>query len=142
MTGTWIVVADRSRARFFVMESRIEPLQELDGMVHVEGRHREQDEVSDRQGGIAGGHGEGGHAFAAPTDLKHHEADLFAGQIAEKLEQGRINHNYRKLILVAPPAFLGALRHALNEHVLQLISTTVDKNLVSEDEAVIREHVL
>jgi len=141
MSDTWIVVADSSRARFFLLESRIEPLRELDGMVHAEGRMRGQDEVSDRQGGIAGGHGEGGHAFEAPTDLKHHEAEVFAKQIAEKLEHGRVNHDYRKLILVAPPAFLGALRQALNDHILELVDSSLDKNLVDEDEAAIRQHL-
>lgn len=142
MSNTWIVVADSSKARFFTMESRTEPLRELDGMVHAEGRMRGQDEVSDRQGGLAGGHGEGGHPFEAPTDLKHHEAEVFAKQIADKLEQGRVNHDYHKLILVAPPAFLGALRQALNNHILELVSSSLDKNLVGEDEATIREHIL
>ncbi|QPK62711.1 host attachment protein [Methylomonas sp. LL1] len=142
MSGTWIVVADSSRARFFSWVSRVEPLLELEGMAHSEGRMRDQDEVSDRQGGIAGGHGEGGHAFEAPTDLKHHEAEVFAKLIADKLEHSRVNHDYDKLILVAPPAFLGALRHALNDHVQALVGNSLDKNLVAEDEASIREHIL
>ena len=98
-------------------------------------------EITDRQGGIAGGHGEGDHTFEAPTDLKHHQAEVFSRQIAEKLEHGRVNHDYHKLILVAPPAFLGVLRHALKSDVLDLISSSLDKNLVVEDEAVIREHI-
>ncbi len=141
MSGTWIVVADSSRARFFSLENRREPLQELEGMVHAEGRMHERDEVSDRQGGIAGGHGEGDHTFEAPTDLKHHEAEVFARQIAEKLEKGRVDHAYEKLILAAAPAFLGVLRNVLNQHVQDLIYNSVDKNLVTETEAVIREHV-
>ena len=142
MSGKWVVVADSSRARFFLLENRTEPMQELEDMLHAEGRMRGQDEESDRQGGLAGGHGEGGHAFEAPTDLKHHEAEIFAKQIADKLEQGRVNHDYDKLILVAAPAFLGALRQALNEHVQALVSSSLDKNLVGEDEAAIRAHIL
>jgi protein required for attachment to host cells len=141
MSGTWIVVADSSRTRFFSWASRNEPLQEQEGMVHAEGRMRGQDAISDRQGGLAGGQGEGGHPFEAPTDLKHHEAEVFAKQIADKLEHGRVNHDYHKLILVAPPAFLGTLRQALNSHVSELVSSSLDKNLVAEDEAVIREHI-
>ena len=141
MSGTWVVVSDSSRARLFSLENRSEPLVELDGMIHSEGRMRELDENSDRQGGIAGGHGEGDHTFEAPTDLKHHEAEVFARQIADKLENGRVNHEYHKLILVAPPAFLGALRHVLNQHIQDLVSHSVDKNLVSADETVIREHI-
>lgn len=142
MSGTWIVVADSSRARFFAMENRSDPLQEMEGMAHEEGRLREQDEVSDRQGGLAGGHGEGGHPFEPPTDPKHREMVVFAKQIAGKLEQGRVNHDYNKLLLVAPPAFLGTLRQELNEHVLQMVSDSLDKNLVAETPAEIRQHIL
>ncbi|MDD2761720.1 MAG: host attachment protein [Methylomonas sp.] len=142
MPVTWVIVADSSRARFFSLTSRTGPLQELEGMTHPEGRMRNQDEASDKQGGLAGGHGEGGHAFEAPTDLKHHEAEVFARQIADKLEHGRVGNDYDKLILLAPPAFLGALRKALNDHVANLVYATVDKDLVAENEAVIRQHIL
>ena len=141
MLSTWVVVADSSRARFFSLASRTEPMQEFDGMVHIEGRMRELDEVSDRQGGIAGGHGEGDHTFEAPTDFKHHEAQLFAKQIGVKLERGRVNNEYAKLILIAPPAFLGVLRESLNSHVSDLVIKSMHKNLVVEDESVIREHI-
>lgn len=142
MSFTWVVVADSGKARFFSLEGRSEPMQEMEGMIHTEGRMRDQDEISDRQGGLAGGHGEGGHAFEAPTDLKQHEAEVFARQIADKLEHGRVNHAFNKLILVAPPAFLGTLRHILNEHVQELVSLSLDKNLVAESEAEIRGHIL
>jgi hypothetical protein len=46
------------------------------------------------------------------------------------------------LILVAPPAFLGALWYALNNHVQALVGSSLDKHLVAEDEAAIREHIL
>ncbi|WAR44267.1 host attachment protein [Methylomonas rapida] len=138
MTITWVIVADSSRARFFNMPSRTESLQEMEGMVHAEGRMRDQEEVSDRQGGLASG----GHAFEAPTDIAQHEADVFAKQIADRLEHGRVERAYDKLVLVAAPAFLGALRHALNDHVKNLVAMSLDKNLVSEKEAAIREHIV
>ena len=142
MAGTWVVVADSSKARFFSLTSKKEAMQELEDLVHTEGRMRDQDEISDRQGGLAGGHGEGGHAFEAPTDIKHHDAEVFAKQIADKLEHGRVNHDYDNLILVAPPAFLGAMRQALNDHVANLVGSSLDKDLVAETEAAIREHIV
>lgn len=142
MSVTWVVVADSSRARFFSRTSRIGAMAELEDMVHAEGRMPERDELSDRQGGIAGGHGEGDHTFQAPTDLKHHEAEVFAKQIVERLEQGRTAHSFDKLILVAPPAFLGALRNALNPHLQDMVVSSQDQNLVASDEATIRGYVL
>lgn len=141
MSDTWVVVADSNKARFFSVANRLVPLHEFADMACPGGRLPEQAEVSDRQGGIAGGQGEGGHAFEGRTDLKQHEAEVFARQIAEKLEQGRIQHQYQKLILVAAPAFLGALRTALNEHVAAMVVGSLDKNLVTEEEAAIREHI-
>jgi hypothetical protein len=85
MSSTWVVVTDSSRARFFLMESRNEPLTELEDMTHATTRLHEREIISDRQGNLAGGHGEGGHAFEAPTDLKQHELEVFAKQIADKL---------------------------------------------------------
>ncbi len=142
MSVTLVVVADSSKARFFSLAGRSEPLKELEDMVHVEGRMRDQDEVSDKQCGLAGGHGEGGHAFESPTDIKQHESALFAKQIADRLEHGRVSNDYDKLILVAPPSFLGILRKALNEHVANLVSDSLDKDLVNEKESVIREHIV
>jgi protein required for attachment to host cells len=142
MLKTWVVVADSSRARFFVLDSMAEPLQEIDDMIHAEGRLLAKDELSDRQGGIAGGHGQGDHTFEQPTDVKHQDAIRFAQQIGEKLEHGRVGGAYESLMLVAPPAFLGVLRQNLNDHVLKLVGKSLDKNLVAFDEAAIREHIL
>lgn len=142
MLNTWVLVADSSRARFFALEKQSEPLREIDDMIHPEAKLRAQDEVTDRQGGIAGGHGQGDHTFEAPTDIKHQENMRFAHQIGEKLEHGRVNGDYGHLIIVAPPAFLGVLRQCLNGHILKLVGKSFDKNLVAMDEAAIREHIL
>ena len=141
MSMFWIIVADSSRARFFATSQKGVPMNELSDMTHIEGRLHERDEVSDRQGGIAGGHGEGDHTFEAPTDLKHHEMVVFARQIADRLETGRVHHDFDKLILVAPPAFLGVLRDTLNDRLRDLVYESLDKHLVTADEATIRNHI-
>ncbi len=141
MQATWIIVADSSSARFFSTADPQLPLDEFDALIHAEGRIAEHDALCDRQGGIAGGHGEGDHAFEARTDFKHHEAQVFARQIGDRLEQGRVNHSYQQLILVAPPAFLGVLRQTLNDQVLKMLSASLDKHLVDQTEAVIRQHI-
>lgn len=141
MLNTWVVVADSSRARFFAWEDRQEALREIDDMIHSEGKMQDREEVTDRQGGIAGGHGQGDHTFEPPTDLKRQEAINFAHQIGEKLEKGRVNGEYQSLILTAPPEFLGVLRQTLNEHVLQLVAESLNKHLVALDAASIREHI-
>lgn len=129
MLDTWIVVADSSMARFYLATDKHQPLVEFDNLLHMEGRLREHDELSDRQGSIAGGH----HNFSDPTDLKHHEAEVFARQICAQLETGRVNHHFQQLILVAPPAFLGTLRQTLNPHLSKMVSNSLSKNLLNAD---------
>lgn len=141
MLNTWVVVADSSRARFFAWEDRVEPLREIDDMIHSEGRLQDREEVTDRQGGLAGTHGQSDHTFEAPTAIKRADAMRFAHQIGEKLEHGRVNGEYKNLILAAPPEFLGVLRQTLNEHVLQLVSESLNKHLVAMDAKSIREHI-
>ena len=129
MLDTWIVVADSSMARVYLATDKHQPLVEFDNLLHMEGRLREHDELSDRQGSIAGGH----HNFSDPTDLKHHEAEVFARQICAQLETGRVNHHFQQLILVAPPAFLGTLRQTLNPHLSKMVSNSLSKNLLNAD---------
>ncbi|MDD2738414.1 MAG: host attachment protein [Methylomonas lenta] len=137
MLCTWIVVADSSRARFFSMKNRLDPLTEIQCMSHLESRGHAYDDFDEYHGSL----GQGDHTFETHSDLKQSEADVFAKQIADRLEQGRVKHEFNNLILVAPPAFLGALRHGINDHVFDYISNSVDKNLVVEREEVIRHHL-
>lgn len=139
---TWILVADSSRARFFRRDMPGAALEEFSGMTHAESRLHEQEEYSDRQGDLAGGHDEGPHSFEAETGFREHQAEVFARQIADRLEQGRVEHQYRHLVLIAPPAFLGAVRNTLNSHVLELVSQAVDKNLVTAELTDIAGHLL
>lgn len=64
-------------------------------------------------------------------DAHNHELEIFAREIADKLEQARQEGRYDKVILVAPPAFLGTLRQALSGQVEKLVARSLDKNLVS-----------
>ena len=45
--------------------------------------------------------------------------ELFAKWVPRRLDQGRTHNEYQQLILVAAPAFLGALRENLNKHMLE-----------------------
>ena len=137
MSYTWIVVADSSRARFFSMKNRLDSLTEIQCMSHVESRGHFYDDYDEYHGNL----GQGGHRSDTHGDLKQNEAAVFAKQIAGRLELGRVKHEFNNLILVAPPAFLGALRHSISDHVFDYISESLDKNLVMEHEEVIRHHL-
>jgi protein required for attachment to host cells len=65
-------------------------------------------------------------------DLEYHEA---AQKVAEILEE-KINNNiphYNKLIIIAEPKMLGAIRQALSKNLQKIIYKEIAKDLVNED---------
>jgi protein required for attachment to host cells len=137
MEHTWIVVADSSRARILSTQSRVQAPTDVDALTHPEGRMKAQELNSDRPGRTYDSHGEGRHGME-PPDVHHHEQEVFAKEIAEHLEKARHAGKFAKLALVAPPAFLGVLRQKLNGQLGKLVSHTVQKNLLEQDNETIR----
>ena len=75
------------------------------------------------------------------SEAKKAEIAHFAHQIAKRLEAGFNDRVFDNLILIAPPAFLGALRDEVSKAVRKLVSEEIDKNLVHESIEVIRDHI-
>lgn len=141
MARTWILVAESSRAKLYAASTRKGPLTEVDAFVHPEGRLHAGDLVSDRVGSDGGSIGQGRHVVDDKSTPKKQENINFARTIAHYLEGARSKGNFKKLILVAPPAFLGLLRENLSKEVRDLVTEQIDKNLVQQPAAVVREHL-
>lgn len=138
MLPIWVIAADSTACRIFSAGAPAGPLQEIEVLSHPEGRLREQDLVSDRPGRTFDSKGAGRHAKEVELGPKKHEAIVFAGRIAERLEAGRVRNAFDKLALVAPPEFLGLLRDKLSPQLRALVLHEVDKNLSRMDAAAIR----
>ena len=67
------------------------------------------------------------HAIEPKTDPHREAKRLFARHLAERLEAA--SGKYERLLLVAPPAFLGDLRGELGDVTRQRLRGTVDKDL-------------
>jgi protein required for attachment to host cells len=130
---TWVVVADRSRARIFSVDSPRGPLHEIEDLVHPESRAHERDLTSDRPGRASDQ-----HVLNAAHSARDQQANEFAREIVDCLEGGRINGGFERLVLVAAPDLLGLLRKALNGQLSKLVSRTIDKNLTQQDAREIR----
>lgn len=125
--GAWVMVAESSRARLF--RRRGAGLEELEDFAHPASRAHARDIVTDKPGrGFASGGAR--HAMDPAHDPHQIEAQTFARQIIERLEAGRVGAEFERLVLIAPPQFLGHLRHAMPEALVATITATVDKNLV------------
>jgi len=129
---TWIVVAESSRARIYGTEAADGALIELADLVHPASRLHEQDLTADLPGSTQDRQGGQRHTVEDTTDIKSHEAEEFAREIGMVLNAGYTDKHFRKLILAAPPKFLGLLRKQLSGETLKAVSREVDKNLLHE----------
>jgi protein required for attachment to host cells len=89
-------------------------LQEVEDLVHGAARTRARDLSADRPGRSFDSHGQGRHAMEPETDAKRHEAEVFAKQVADRIERARIEDEFDELVLIAAPEFLGLLRKSLS----------------------------
>ncbi len=94
MTKTWVLVADNSRARIFLAETRNGPLLEIEALAHPESRLHAQELTSDLPGRAFDSGGQGRHAMELEVEPKQHEVHAFAKQISDRL---------RPSLLTSPP---------------------------------------
>ena len=139
--STWIIVADSSRARIFSMEDVRSPLQEITDMLHPASRLREQDIGTDRQGRTFDSRGQGRHAKEGDVSIKKQEAINFSREIANYLDSGCNKNLFEKLIIIAPPEFLGLLRKDIGNTTKNRVSREIGKDLTQRDESHIRREV-
>jgi len=124
---TYIVVADAARARIFTRDAL--QLEEQENLVHGEGRLHEGDLVTGETGAVDESAANSQRASRGDSVALDHEADIFAKQVTEKLYQARVDNRMDKLILVAPPRFLGVLRDKLDAPTQKLVIHSLDKDL-------------
>lgn len=140
MKLTWILVADNARARIFTASTPSSALEEIEGLVHTEGRLRDYDMTTDLPGRIKNADGSG-HAFEQATDPKKHEADNFARHVAQHVEAGHNSNKFEQLLIIAEPTFLGLVRKHLPDHIKTHVCFELDKNLTMQSIVDIRNHL-
>ena len=104
----WIVVADGARARIFEEPLRLgalKPVREIAADPKARHRSKAGGTVHDRAGGGRHGVREGSPADAAEQK--------FLAEVADIVREAAIARKYERLVLIAPPKALGALRAGL-----------------------------
>lgn len=124
---TYIVVADAARARLFTRDAL--QLEERESLVHAEGRLHEGDLVTDRGADVNESTSTTARSSGGESTATLHQAKIFAKQVAERLYQARVDNSLEKLILVAPPKFLGLLRDKIDATTSKRIIHTLSKDL-------------
>jgi len=128
MNKTWVIVADRSRARIFSADTPASNLLETETMTHPIARLHPGDLVSDRPGRDRNSVN-GSHNMGEEVNIKEEEAIRFATEVCQRLEEARIKCQFDKLYIVAAPSFLGHIRKHQTPALKRIIAGEVSKNM-------------
>jgi protein required for attachment to host cells len=131
MQPTWILVADGVRARLFAPSPDGGSLIELEDFTHPAGRTPGRHAMRDRPPRTMESANPAHHAIEPRTTEAEKVANHFARELNQVLERGRVDHRYERLVLAAPPDFLGTLLGALDHHVRDCVVGRVDKDLTT-----------
>jgi protein required for attachment to host cells len=143
MATTWVLVAHDAGARVFENHGPGKGLTLVEETDHPEGRMRDGELVSDRPGrSFRKDSGDPRRAAMSQSQGPHDRVVAsFARDLAQRLQQGRMQSMYDRLVLVAPPKFLGLLRSSLDAPTGQLVVGSLDKDLARSNEAELVEHL-
>ena len=139
MSDVWVVLASSTRCRIFTQHKHSAPLEELEDMVHPEGRLHARDLGTDRPGRSFDSAGAGRHGMGQPVSPTEQENIRFAKTVASRLDTARKQHAFDRLVLVADPRFLGHLRQGMTPATRNCLTTELQKNLADADPETIRE---
>ena len=135
-----VVVADESRAEFYLREGPHGPLRAVQTLTNKAARLKTEALISDRGGRSFDSHGQGRHTMESDKDApKQHIAKgfakLIAGRIGTELHKGAV----AGFALIAAPKFLGLLRRELKTVTKVEPRASIDKDVVGQREPVIAE---
>ncbi len=126
---TWIVVADGARAQIFLNNGSGTGLEPALPQALVADNRPSGDITSDRPGRSFDSAGKGRHSMQPSSDPHKYEQTSFAHDIARLLNEKRLQKEYDKIVIVAAPRMLGALRLALDAPTRRLVIDEIDKDL-------------
>ena len=129
MDKTWIVVAERSKARIFQYQGVGKDFLALESLEHPAGRLKNSEIDSDAPGKSFSSFGKGSHDMNREHGASEQEDQRFAIEIARYLDQNRQNKKIERLFIAADAGFLGMINNALNKETAALVSQTLSKDL-------------
>lgn len=142
MKTTWIVAADKSRARIFEVQGVAQNFHEVQDFVNPAGEMSPQDLQSDAKGYFHGNsHGQRGGDAEPKIDAVMHQTEMFSKALGGYLDRACEAHKFDRLCLIAYPKFLGLLRQNLSKEAQKLVEDEVAKDISWFDEREVAEYV-
>jgi len=137
---TWILLADAASARLYLSGERPGDWTLLREIEHPESRMRASELLSDKPGRVK--QSTGSRAALEPhTPRKKVEAERFARQLAQVLDEGVVSGACERLVLVTPPAFLGVLRDKVPPRVAARVSDVIEKDYLHLDQPTFKKRL-
>lgn len=141
-SSTWVLVADSSRGRLFSVPAKDAQWVLVKEYVHPASRLTDGGLTTDQAGrthgfGVTGARS----AMESKTSPKEVEFQQFAHELGQVLHDGHGQQAYSRLVLVAPPHFLGLLRKTINPTVSKLIGATIDRDYMHLSDADMHKHL-
>jgi protein required for attachment to host cells len=139
-TGTWVLVADSEKAMLLENIGDADlPVLELRKLTE-QSNPATHDQGSDRPGRRMDS-GPGQRSAMEETDWHRLEQDRFAEGLADMLRRAVARHDITRLILVAGPRVLGALRAAMHAEVSSVVVAEVGQSLTHHPLDEVARHV-
>jgi protein required for attachment to host cells len=126
-----IVVANASIARLFKRDLPDGSLLALSTMQHPQSRAKGSELGDERPGHEATDHSAGGNRFEPRLDPRRKEHLRFAREIADRLDEALAQREFDSLALFASDPFLGELKNALSEPLLERLQLSRSSDLTS-----------
>ena len=142
ISATWVLIANGSRGRLFSVPERNRSWTLVKEYAHPASRVSEGGLTTDQPGRAPGSvNGGARSSMQSKTSPKEVEFEHFAHELATALHDGHGQQAYDRIVLVAPPHFLGLLRKTINHTVSKLIGATVDKDYLHLNDQDIHERL-
>ncbi|MEJ8810816.1 host attachment protein [Variovorax ureilyticus] len=140
MKNQWVVVANASLARIFRRDGANGGLEPVEDMAHTQSRMhaKELAETAGPEPGVRDHHDD---RFAARSDPRRKEHQIFARALADRLDKALANHEFDSLVLLAAKPFLGEIRHFLSEGVNDRVAVALNNDFTGLSAAEIAQRL-
>ncbi len=136
---TWILIADRGRARVFSKKQDDESWTKVTSFDFPEGRLREGEKNTDRPTTFSVG--DGRSSPEPHADFRHTTAATFSKELVGYLEKARQAKSFDYLWVVAPPLFLGEFREQVPNGLSPLLKREWHKDLTKHPDSQIQGEI-
>ncbi len=137
---TWILIADRGRARVFARDPDEEHWTKVESFDFPEGRLREGERETDRASLFVSS-GENRYAAEPRSDYRHVTAAAFSKELVGYLERAKLEKRFDFLWVVAPPLFLGEWRDHVTPTLKPLVRREWRKDLTNLPDSMVQAEV-